>query len=71
MPLHEKGISGITHPWVYSGMLFSTFCWHVEDILLYSLNYLHWGAPKIWYGVPPQDKTKFDAAVKEKLAMRF
>lgn len=40
--------NGITAPWLYVGQLFATFCWHVEDHDLYSLNYLHHGAPKTW-----------------------
>ncbi len=62
----EKYISGITIPWYYLGMLFSTFCWHTEDLYLYSLNYLHDGSPKIWYGIPLKDKEKMDDYIKNK-----
>jgi len=62
----EKQISGITIPWYYFGMLFSTFCWHTEDLYLYSLNYLHDGSPKIWYGIPVKDKEKMDEFIKNK-----
>lgn len=48
----KVGINGINVPWMYFGNLFSTFCWHNEDNYLYSINYHHWGAPKVWYGVP-------------------
>jgi histone demethylase JARID1 len=48
----KVGINGINVPWLYFGNLFSTFCWHNEDNYLYSINYNHFGAPKLWYGVP-------------------
>lgn len=41
-------------------MMQSFFAWHVEDADLYSVNFLHWGAPKIWYCVPPSSKAKFE-----------
>ena len=30
-------------------MLFASFCWHNEDDYLYSINYLHHGADKLWW----------------------
>ncbi len=41
-------ISGVTSPWVYMGMLFASFCWHVEDLFMLSVNYMHLGEPKTW-----------------------
>ncbi|XXG61987.1 hypothetical protein AAC387_Pa05g0452 [Persea americana] len=68
----ESGdISGVMLPWLYVGMCFSSFCWHVEDHHLYSLNYLHWGAPKVWYGVPGKDASKFEATMKKHLPDLF
>ena len=56
----------MTTPWVYMGMMFSTFCWHVEDLWLNSLNYSHTGAIKTWYVVPSSHKDKFDCYVENK-----
>jgi len=59
--LECKGdISGITMPWIYFGMLFASFAWHVEDNHLFSINYMHQGAPKTWYGVPSVAAEAFD-----------
>jgi len=66
-----KDISGINIPWLYIGMKFSTFCWHYEDLMLYSINYSHWGKPKLWYGIPESHKDRFEKAVKSKLALLF
>ncbi|KAK3159414.1 hypothetical protein QOZ80_2AG0149820 [Eleusine coracana subsp. coracana] len=64
-------ISGVLVPWVYVGMCFSSFCWHVEDHHLYSLNYMHWGAPKMWYGVPGKDAVNLEAAMRKHLPDLF
>lgn len=47
-------------------MMFSTFCWHVEDLWLNSLNYSHTGDIKTWYVIPKSYKEKFDAFVEKK-----
>ncbi|AQK55604.1 Putative lysine-specific demethylase JMJ16 [Zea mays] len=52
-------------------MCFSSFCWHVEDHHLYSLNYMHWGAPKMWYGVPGKDAVNLEAAMRKHLPDLF
>lgn len=44
---------------------------HVEDHHFYSLNYMHWGAPKIWYGVPGSAAEKLEAAMKKHLPDLF
>ena len=59
-------ISGITIPWFYLGMLYSSFCWHTEDLYLYSLNYMHEGSPKIWYSIFHTQKEKMDEFIKNK-----
>ncbi|KAJ1422113.1 JmjN domain [Sesbania bispinosa] len=61
--LVDKEIPGITDPMLYIGMLFSMFAWHVEDHYLYSINYHHSGANKIWYGVPSHEASQFENVV--------
>uniref|UniRef100_A0A7R9AW69 [histone H3]-trimethyl-L-lysine(4) demethylase n=1 Tax=Timema shepardi TaxID=629360 RepID=A0A7R9AW69_TIMSH len=57
-------VSGMKVPWMYVGMCFATFCWHNEDHWSYSINYLHWGEPKTWYGVPGGKAEIFESAMK-------
>ncbi|KZT62830.1 hypothetical protein CALCODRAFT_552334 [Calocera cornea HHB12733] len=60
----KSDISGMTVPWIYVGMLFSTFCWHNEDHYTYSVNFMHWGETKTWYGIPSDHADKFEAAIR-------
>uniref|UniRef100_A0A3P9DM25 [histone H3]-trimethyl-L-lysine(4) demethylase n=1 Tax=Maylandia zebra TaxID=106582 RepID=A0A3P9DM25_9CICH len=63
---HINGdISGMKVPWLYVGMVFSAFCWHIEDHWSYSINYLHWGEPKTWYGVPSMAAERLEEVMKK------
>jgi [histone H3]-trimethyl-L-lysine4 demethylase len=69
---HIKGdISGMTVPWLYVGMCFSTFCWHNEDHYAYSANYQHFGSTKTWYGIPGKDAQKFEEAMRKAVPELF
>lgn len=64
-------IDGVNVPWLYIGMLFSSFCWHTEDNHLNSINYNHHGAAKIWYGVPGASATAFEKVARANLPLSF
>ncbi|XP_068656564.1 lysine-specific demethylase JMJ18-like isoform X2 [Aristolochia californica] len=67
----REDISGVLVPWLYIGMCFSSFCWHVEDHHLYSLNYHHFGEPKLWYGVPGYGASMLEKAMRKHLPHLF
>lgn len=62
---HLRDISGINVPWFYVGMLFSSFCWHNEDHYAYSINFVHKGAAKQWYGIPGDAAVQFEHALRK------
>ncbi|KAF3569346.1 hypothetical protein DY000_02012283 [Brassica cretica] len=67
----RHNINGVTVPWLYLGMLFSSFCWHFEDHCFYSVNYHHWGEAKCWYGVPGSAASAFEKVMRKTLPDLF
>ena len=67
----EGDISGVKVPWLYVGMCFSAFAWHTEDHWTYSINYHHWGEPKIWYGAPRSEAAKLEKVFRKEAGELF
>ncbi|KAJ3225199.1 hypothetical protein HK099_007211 [Clydaea vesicula] len=67
----KNDISGMMVPWLYVGMCFSTFCWHTEDHFTYSINYMHWGETKTWYGIPSSDANGFEQVMRKNVPELF
>jgi jumonji domain-containing protein 2 len=59
--LLPSSIPGVNTTMLYVGMWRAMFAFHVEDLDLYSINYLHAGAPKSWYSIQPGRRLRFEA----------
>lgn len=61
-----KKLPGVNTAYLYMGMWKATFAWHLEDMDLYSINYIHFGAPKQWYSISRKDKERFEHVMKSR-----
>ncbi|WFD44454.1 hypothetical protein MPSI1_003122 [Malassezia psittaci] len=57
----QHALPGVTTPYLYFGMWRASFAWHVEDMDLNSINYIHFGAPKQWYSIRQADRKRFES----------
>lgn len=57
----RRPLPGVTTPYLYFGMWRASFAWHVEDMDLHSINYIHFGAPKQWYTIRQADRKRFES----------
>ncbi|KAI0366449.1 hypothetical protein BV20DRAFT_971775 [Pilatotrama ljubarskyi] len=64
LPASNKGLPGVNTPYLYFGMWRATFAWHVEDMDLFSINYIHFGAPKFWYAMPQARANALEQTMK-------
>ncbi|KZV82646.1 JmjC-domain-containing protein [Exidia glandulosa HHB12029] len=64
LPRDNNSLPGVNTPYLYFGMWRATFAWHVEDMDLFSINYIHFGAPKHWYAIPQARATAFEKVMK-------
>ncbi|GMC33941.1 unnamed protein product [Saccharomyces cerevisiae] len=61
----ETKVPGVNDSYLYAGLWKASFSWHLEDQDLYSINYIHFGAPKQWYSIPQEDRFKFYKFMQE------
>lgn len=68
--LDEK-IPGVNNSYLYAGLWKSSFAWHLEDKDLFSINFIHFGAPKQWYSIPQSHEKQFYNFVKDQFPNEF
>lgn len=69
--LNGLKLAGVNMPYIYVGGWKTMFGWHKEDLDLYSINYLHYGAPKFWYSVDLDSSSDFEEFAKKSFPDRF
>ncbi|AQZ12885.1 GIS1 (YDR096W) and RPH1 (YER169W) [Zygosaccharomyces parabailii] len=61
----DEKVPGVNNSYLYAGLWKASYPWHLEDQDLYSINYIHFGAPKQWYTIPQEDHEKFHRFMKD------
>lgn len=57
---------GVNNSSLIFGQTGASFCIHTEDWNLPAINYLHYGAPKIWYVIAPTEYKRFRELIIKK-----
>ena len=60
----EPLLDGIDNTFLFFGMWKTAFSWHTEDYDLYSISFLHYGSPKIWYTIAPSHAQRFEKVLE-------
>lgn len=65
----DDKVPGVNNSYLYAGLWKASYPWHLEDQDLYSINYIHFGAPKQWYTIPQEDHQKFYQFMKDQFPL--
>jgi [histone H3]-trimethyl-L-lysine9/36 demethylase len=64
LQLIGNDLPGVSNSMLYFGSWRAMFAFHTEDMELFSINFVHLGAPKSWYSIPPKHKKRFENAAQ-------